>query len=134
MRHFAIAFLIFAFTAAPALGQVETPPPEKDSVTVSVESLRNLKEEFTELKRTTEIQDSLIAELDHQNDLYEERARTDSMIIAITEKKIEIKNDRIELRDERIDKLESERTWERIKRYIWTAGALAIGFLVGGAS
>lgn len=132
MRQFVLAFLIFAFTAAPTFGQ--TAPPEKDSVTVSVEALRNLKEDFQEQKRKIALQDSLIEEQAHQIELWQEKSRQDSLILDLTEQRLEIKNERIKIRDERISRLEEEKTWEQIKKYIWTLGGLAIGFLVGGAS
>lgn len=132
MRQLAFAFLIFTLTAAPAFGQ--TVPSEKDSVTVSVEALRNLKEHVQEQERKIALQDSLIEEQAHQIDLWQEKARQDSLILNLTEQRIDVKNERIEIRDERINRLEEQKTWETIKRYIWTGGSLVIGFLIGSAS
>jgi len=136
MKRFVFAFLVFAFTATPALAQEvpDTPPPEKDSVTVSVESLRELKEQFTEQKRKIALQDSLIEEQAHQIDLWERRARQDSLILDLTEKRLEIKQERIDMRDDRINRLERGKTWEQIKKYIWAGGSLVIGFLLGSSS
>lgn len=137
MRSFVIAllftFLVFPDPALAQSEEVPDPPPEKDSVTVSVESLRNLKEEFMELERTVKLQDSLIAELEHQTELYEERARQDSAIIAINEEKLEIKDERIAIRDEQIEELRRQNTWGEIKKFIWTAGGILLGFLLGSA-
>lgn len=134
MKRFLLAFLIFALTAAPTLAQeVPDTPSEKDSVTVSVESLRELKEQFTEQERKIALQDSLIEEQAHQIDLWEQRARQDSVILALTEKRLEIKQERINMRDDRIKRLERNKTWEQIKKYIWAGGSLVIGFLLGSA-
>ena len=131
MRRFALAILLFVFVGSAltntALAQ------EKDSVTVSVESLQNLKKEFAKQKKTISLQDSLIEELELQTTLYKRRAEKDSLILNITEKRLEIKNERLKMRDERIERLEKENTWERIKKFIWTLGGLAIGFLIGSA-
>ena len=131
MRRFALAILLFVFVGSAltntALAQ------EKDSVTVSVESLQNLKKEFAKQKKTISLQDSLIKELELQTTLYKRRAEKDSLILNITEKRLEIKNERLKMRDERIERLEKENTWERIKKFIWTLGGLAIGFLIGSA-
>jgi glutamyl-tRNA reductase len=132
MRQLVFAFLIFAFTAAPAFGQ--TTPPKRDSVTVSVEALRNLKEDFQEQKRKIALQDSLIEEQAHQIELWQEKSRQDSLILDLTEQRLEIKNERIKIRDERINRLEEEKTWEKIKKYIWAGGSLVIGFFIGSAS
>lgn len=136
MRQLAFAFLIFALTAAPAFGQSvpDEPPASKDSVTVSVEALRNLKEDFQEQKRKIALQDSLIEEQAHQIELWRKKSRQDSLILDLTEQRLEIKDERIEMRDERINRLEEQKTWETIKRYIWTGGSLVIGFLIGSAS
>lgn len=132
MRQLVFAFLIFAVTAAPAFGQ--TTPPKRDSVTVSVEALRNLKEDFQEQKRKIALQDSLIEEQAHQIELWQEKSRQDSLILDLTEQRLEIKNERIKIRDERINRLEEEKTWEKIKKYIWAGGSLVIGFFIGSAS
>ena len=134
MRQLAFAFLIFALTAAPAFGQSVPDEPEKDSVTVSVEALRNLKEDYQEQKRKIALQDSLIGEQARQIELWQEKARQDSLILNLTEQRLAVKEERIAIRDERIDRLEEEKTWETIKRYIWTGGSLVIGFLIGSAS
>lgn len=131
MKNYLILFLsvlLIPVFANPAHGQ------EKDSVTVSVEALQNLKAEYAELEKTVSLQDSLIEELEYQIKLYEQRSRQDSLLINLTEEKLEVKDERIKIRDERIDRLEEQRTWEQIKKYIWTTGALVIGFFVGNAS
>lgn len=135
MKRLVPLVLIFALLSGPAVAQdvPDDPPPEKDSVTVSVEALRNLKERFTELERKTALQDSLIEEQKHQIKLYERRVRQDSLILNLTEQKLDVRQERINMRDERIQRLEDEKTWEQIKKYIWTAGSLVIGFLLGSA-
>ena len=130
MKRFALAILLFGFvgtTHNPTLAQ------KKDSVKVSVESLQNLKQEFAKQKKTISLQDSLIKELELQTTLYKRRAEKDSLILDITEKRLDIKNERLKMRNERIERLEKENTWQRIKKFIWTAGGLAIGFLIGSA-
>lgn len=128
MKNYLILFLSVLVFANPAYAQ------EKDSVTVSVEALQNLKVEYAELEKTVSLQDSLIEELEYQIKLYEQRSRQDSLLINLTEEKLEVKDERIKIRDERIGRLEEQRTWEKIKKYIWTTGALVIGFFVGNAS
>jgi len=129
MKRFFLSILLFGFVGAhePILAQ------EKDSVKVSVEALQNLKEKFAEQKKTISLQDSLIKELELQTTLYKRRAEKDSLILDITEERLEIKDERLKMRDERIKRLEKENTWEQIKKFIWATGALAIGFLVGNA-
>jgi hypothetical protein len=129
MKRFAFAILLFAFVGASPQAKAQ----KKDSVTVSVESLRDLKQKFAKQKRTILLQDSLIKELELQTALYKRRAEKDSLILDITEERLDIKDERLKMRDERIEKLEKENTWERIKKFIWTAGGIAIGFLVGSA-
>lgn len=135
MKRFLFIFLVFAFTATPAVAQdvSENPSPEKDSVTVSVESLRELKEQFTEQKRKIALQDSLIKEQTRQIGLWEQRVHQDSLILNLTKKRLDIKQERIDMRDDRIKRLERNKTWEEIKKYIWAGGTLVIGFLLGSA-
>lgn len=128
-----ILFLIFSLFATPAFAQDVPEGAEPDSVTVSVESLRNLKHEFKILERQVELQDSIIAEQDYQINLYEKRADQDSLINDLTEQQLEIRDERIKMRDERIQRLERQKTWEQLKKYIWAGGSLVIGFLLGSA-
>jgi peptidoglycan hydrolase CwlO-like protein len=134
MRKLLTAILLSVFLCVPAYGQEVPDDPARDSVTVSVEALRNLKHEYTILENKVEIQDSIIVEQARQIDLYEKRTDQTEKIDRILKKRIKIRDERIEMRDERIERLEKEKTWEQIKKYIWTLGGLAIGFLVGGAS
>ena len=131
MKRFALAILLFGFVGA--VSPITTTAQEKDSVKVSVEALQNLKEKFAEQKKTISLQDSLIKELELQTNLYKRRAKKDSLILEITEERLNIKDERIKMRDERIKRLEKENTWERIKKFIWATGSLAVGFLVGSA-
>ena len=133
MKNYLILFLsvllipVFA-NLNPAYAQ------EKDSVTVSVEALRTLKAEHGKLNEKVALQDSLIEELEYQITLYEQRSRQDSLLIELTEQKMEVKDERIKIRDDRIYRLEDQKTWEQIKKYVWTAGALVIGFFVRSVS
>jgi peptidoglycan hydrolase CwlO-like protein len=133
MRTVVATFLISLFFCVPVFGQEVPNNPAQDSVTVSVEALRNLKHEFTILENKVEIQDSIITEQTRQIKLYEKRVKQTEEIDQIIKERLKIREERIEMRDERIKRLEEEKTWEQIKRYIWTIGGLAIGFLVGSA-
>lgn len=133
MRKTALAILISVFLAVPAYGQQTFSSLEPDSVTVSVESLRELKHEYKILERQVQLQDSIIAEQEYQIELYERRTAKDSVILDLAERQLEVRKERIKIRDERIERLEEQKTWERIKRYIWTGGSLIIGFFVGNA-
>lgn len=133
MRKTVFAIILSLLFSVPALGQDVPDNPAQDSVTVSVESLRGLKQEFTILENKTEIQDSIIAEQTRQINLYERRVEQTAKIDTLLKQRLEIRDERIEMRDERIQRLEEEKTWEQVKRYIWTLGSLAIGFLVGSA-
>jgi hypothetical protein len=129
MRIYFATFLVSLFLCVPAFGQGGS--PTQDSVTVSVEALQNLKNEFKILENKVEVQDSIIVEQTRQIELYEKRTAQTKKIEEILKKRLKIRDDRIKMRDERIDRLEKENTWEKIKRYIWTGGALLIGFFVG---
>ena len=133
MRKIAFFIAFSLLFSAPAFGQEVPDDPVQDSVTVSVESLRNLKQEFTILENKVEIQDSIITEQTRQIKLYERRVDQTAKIDTLLKQRLKIRDERIEIRDERIERLEDEKTWEQIKKYIWTVGSLAIGFLVGSA-
>lgn len=135
MKRLAILVLTFSLLVPVTYGQ-QAPdgPTAKDSVTVSVEALRNLRFEYRKLERKAEIQDSIIAEQEYQIDLYKRRLQQDSVIVDLTEERLKIKDERIKARDERIERLERQNTWEQIKKFAWSAGTLVIGFLLGSAS
>ncbi|WP_263787306.1 hypothetical protein [Salinibacter grassmerensis] len=118
------ALLIVAFLTCPAKAQT-------DSVTVSTEALRNLKESVEERKRRVELQDSLIEEQARQIELYEEKALRDSTILQLTEKQLDIKDERIKARDERISRLEEQKLYQKIRSYVTVAGGLIIGYFIG---
>jgi hypothetical protein len=125
----ALAF-IFAIGFAPAAAQdVPDGPTEKDSVTVSVEALRNLKHEFNVVERKVELQQVVIEEQDRQIKLYKRRVHQDSTLEALNKKQLEVRQERIELRDERIKELEQQNTWLKIG----TGAAAVVGFLLGAA-
>jgi len=106
---------------------------QPDSVTVSFEALQNLQKAHKELKAKVAIQDSIIAEQEREIKLWENRAKQDSIIRDLTEERAQVLRERMELRDEKIQQLKRENFWLRIRSYLFTAGGVLIGIVIGGA-
>jgi len=123
-----IFLLCFSFALVqPAVAQ------EKDSITVSVEAIQNIQSEFNELSEKVTIQDSIITEQSKQIRLWREKARQDSTLLALSNKRIDIAKKRVQLREDEAKELEDKNLWLRIRGYAWTVGGIVIGFLLGGA-
>lgn len=118
----------FIFLVAPVAAQ-EAPegPTTKDSVKVSVEALRNLKHEFKILERKVELQDTVITEQTRQIELYEKRIRQDSLLNDLNEKQLKIRNERIQIKEEQIQRLERRNLWLKIATGVGTV----LGFVLG---
>lgn len=126
MYRYILVFFLSAFLLQPSVAQ------KKDSITVSVEAIQNLQAEFNELSKTVTIQDSIIAEQAEQIQLWRERARQDSTLLALSDKRMKITKARFKIRKDRIKELEKKNLWLRIRSYVWTVGGIVIGFLAGG--
>jgi len=127
MKRFLIAFT-FLFLLFPQTGlSQEKPVSEDDSVTVSVEALRNLKHEHKVLQRKVALQDTIIQEQEYQIQLYQKRLKQDSTLNVLNKKQLSIRNERIELRDDRIESLENRNTWLRVG----AAAGIVLGFVLG---
>lgn len=126
-RILPLLFVLILFPA-PALAQdAPVAPIEKDSVTVSVEALRNLKHEFQILERKVELQDTIIVEQNRQIELYEKRIRQDSLLNDLNQKQLEIRNERIQVKEEQIQRLERRNFWLKVA----TGAGTVVGFVLG---
>ena len=128
MKQFFPLFLVLTLFAVPVAAQdVPNGPTEKDSVTVSVEALRNLKHEFQILERKVELQDTIIVEQNDQIEIYKKRIRQDSLLHDLNEKQLEIRNERISIKEEQIEELERRNFWLKIATGVGTV----LGFVFG---
>lgn len=128
MNRYVLFLLPFLLVCQLSLAQQQT---EEDSITVSVEAIQNLQAEFNKLSNKVTIQDSIIAEQADQIQLWQKKARQDSVLLALSNEQQDVLRERMEIRDERIQKLEDKNLWLRIRGYVWTAGGIVIGFLAG---
>lgn len=119
--------LLFLF-AFPAQAQKAQP----DSVTISFEALQGLQEAHKEMKRKVEIQDSIITEQERQIQLWQARAKQDSLIQELAKERAKVIKQRMKLRDEQIKELKRDNFWLRIKQYAYMAGGILLGIVTGG--
>lgn len=111
-------------TVNDAMSVIESAPP--DTLCFETEIIRRMEQDITRLEFRDSLQTELIGELRGQNERYRNLVVRDSIVIANMEQRVEIFRDRIAIRDERINELQSQVEAANRQRYWWLAGGVAL--------
>jgi predicted RNase H-like nuclease (RuvC/YqgF family) len=123
--------LLFAFLTFAAAAQAQAP----DTLCIAVPQLQKAQKEIQDCRQKLEIRQQIINELKYQNGLWEMRARQDSMMISLKDRQISLYNERLEVRDKEIRRLQDKIELKNRTRYLWFAGgaaAILLGSWVAG--
>lgn len=122
--------LLLVLLSTPVFAQA---PP--DTLCIPVEQARAAQKEIMDCRDRLEIRQEIINELKMQVRLYETRIESDSTLLTLREDQIGLYEERLEVRDDEIRRLQRKIERKDRLKYLWFAGgaaAILLGSYVAG--